>query len=291
MIFIWAFSDPEETAVITLERILRGKSSILLVTHDREDGGWQFLDGEHVFEDDGVAVGLGEIVQFDPSLEELADLPVGWYAWRTAVGQAWQRAEGDAPGASETGSSTLESAATNIEIKAHVPSFERVREAAQAASQTEVEVLDQEDIYYAAPSGRLKLRILGESSGELIHYHRPDAAEPRASHYRIAPTTAPRVLEAILNAVLPVLGTVRKRRLLYRVGRTRIHLDRVDQLGDFVELEVVLGPGQSQEQGIAVAQELMARLGIAPEHLVRQAYIDLLREGSSSWSLPGNDPG
>ena len=47
----WLFGDPEETEVITLERILRGVSPLLLVTHDLEDAGWQFLDGEHVFEE------------------------------------------------------------------------------------------------------------------------------------------------------------------------------------------------------------------------------------------------
>ena len=74
----WRFDDPEVTEVITLERILRGESNVLLVTHDLEDGTWQFLDGEHVFESDGVTVLLGEMIQYDPSLESLADLPPGW---------------------------------------------------------------------------------------------------------------------------------------------------------------------------------------------------------------------
>ena len=52
----WPFIDPAETEVITLERILRGESSVLLVTHDAEDGAWQFLDGDHVFEKDGAVV-------------------------------------------------------------------------------------------------------------------------------------------------------------------------------------------------------------------------------------------
>jgi hypothetical protein len=90
----WRFADPQETEIITLGRILRGDSSVLLVTHD-DDGGWQFLDGEHVFEDDGLVFCLGEIVQFDPSLAALADLPRGCYAWRTKPGQPWQRAEGE----------------------------------------------------------------------------------------------------------------------------------------------------------------------------------------------------
>ena len=88
----WRFADPEGTEVITLKRVLRGARAVLLVTHDEDDATWQFLDGEHVFEEDGILVCLGEMVQFDPSLSELADLPVGWYAWRTAAGQPWQRA-------------------------------------------------------------------------------------------------------------------------------------------------------------------------------------------------------
>jgi hypothetical protein len=91
----WPFDDPEETEVITLERVLRGVSHILLVSHDLDDGTWQFLDGEHVFESDGVTVLLGEILQFDPSLESLADLPSGWYAWRTATDNLWHRVEGE----------------------------------------------------------------------------------------------------------------------------------------------------------------------------------------------------
>ncbi len=60
------------------------------------------------------------------------------------------------------------------------------------------------------------------------------------------------------------------------MGQTRIHLDRVDGLGDFVELEVVLRPDQEQREGIAIAHELMRRLGIAEDQLVKVAYIDLL---------------
>lgn len=93
----WLYSDPEDTEVITLDRILRGESSLLLVTHDAEDGCWQFLDGEHVFENDAVVVALGEMVQFDPSLVELADLLPGSYAWRVASDRAWCRAEGEPP--------------------------------------------------------------------------------------------------------------------------------------------------------------------------------------------------
>lgn len=93
----WPFRDPENTAVITLARILQGETPLRLVSHDDDDGCWQFLDGEHVFEADAVVVGLGEMVQFDPSLLALADLPEGAYAWRSAPDQPWQRALGEPP--------------------------------------------------------------------------------------------------------------------------------------------------------------------------------------------------
>ena len=282
----WLFDDPEETEVITLERILRGESPLLLVTHDLEDGTWQFLDGGHVFEDDGATVLLGEMIQFDPSLESLADLPSGWYAWRTAPDEPWQRKEGE-PGSDVGGQVTQPepesdpepepSTATNIEIKARVADLAHLRSVVESMADTKAEVLDQEDIFFAAPAGRLKLRILDEHTGELIHYHRPDAAEPRASRYRIAPTSDPLAMKTILVQVLPVTGSVRKRRLVYHLGQTRVHLDKVEGLGDFLELEVVLRPDQPEAEGVAIAHDLLHRLGIARDHHVQTAYIDLLR--------------
>lgn len=93
----WPFPDPPETGAITLDRILSGEAPLRLVSHDEEDGAWQFLDGDHVFEEDAVVVALGEIVQFDPDLARLADLPVGWHAWRATPDEPWQRAEGEPP--------------------------------------------------------------------------------------------------------------------------------------------------------------------------------------------------
>ena len=168
---------------------------------------------------------------------------------------------------------------TNVEIKAQVPDFTRLRSAVEALSDTPAEVLDQEDIFFNVPAGRLKLRITGDSQGELIHDHRADAPGPRPSRYRIAPTSDPASLRAILTSVLGVLGVVRKRRRLYRVGQARVHLDEVEGLGEFVELEVVLQPGQPEAEGVAIARVLMDRLGVAEGHLVEGAYIDLVEGG------------
>jgi len=276
----WRFADSPDTVVVTLERILRGDSSLVLVTHDAEDGGWQFLDGEHVFEEDGAIVLLGEMVQFDPSLLELADLPAGWCAWREAPDRPWQRAQGEPTSTADRPPIDLDwgaQTARNIEIKAYVSDTHRLRATVEGMSDTQAEVLNQQDVFFAVETGRLKLRIMGDGCGELIHYDRPDIGGPKVSHYLIAPTTAPEVLMTILSRVLPIVGTVRKERLLYRVGQTRIHLDQVENLGDFVELEVVLRPDQTEEEGVSIAEYLMSRLEIPREQFVRKAYIDLLQ--------------
>jgi hypothetical protein len=87
----WPFEDPPNLAVITSKRILDAEQPIRYVSHDLDDGGWQFLDGGNVDDEDAMVVGLGTIVRFDPTVRELADLPLGWYAWRNAVGEQWQR--------------------------------------------------------------------------------------------------------------------------------------------------------------------------------------------------------
>lgn len=79
-----------------------------------------------------------------------------------------------------------------------------------------------------------------------------------------------------LSAALGVIGTVRKHRVLYLSGQTRIHLDDVEGLGDFLELEVVLDDGQSTAEAERIANDLMAQLGITGDDLVAVAYIDLL---------------
>lgn len=90
---LWPFDDSPDEEVVTLDRIVLDGAPVLLVAH--EDDGWQFLDGEHVFEDDGVVVYLGDMVQIDPTLADLASLPVGWHARRASVDDPWEMAEGE----------------------------------------------------------------------------------------------------------------------------------------------------------------------------------------------------
>jgi len=166
--------------------------------------------------------------------------------------------------------------ATNIEIKARVRDVERFRALVEEISDTPEAVMQQEDVFLRSPRGRLKLRILSPSSGQLIYYERADAAGPRPSNYLLFETSRPDSLLEVLAGALGIRGRVRKTRSLYMTGTTRIHLDEVEGLGTFSELEVVLGPHQSAEEGASVANRLMKRLGIEAGDLVTTAYIDLL---------------
>jgi predicted adenylyl cyclase CyaB len=166
--------------------------------------------------------------------------------------------------------------ATNIEIKARVKDMDAVRAIAERLSGMPCTVLLQEDTFFHSPRGRLKLRVLRPDHGELIYYEREDAAGPKRSEYFIAATDNPASLKAVLTRCLGVRGIVRKRRSLYWVGNSRVHLDEVEGLGPFLELEVMLAAGQSEEQGQKTARELMTSLGIQDADLVEGAYIDLL---------------
>ena len=85
-------------------------------------------------------------------------------------------------------------------------------------------------------------------------------------------------MRGMLTCALGTVGRVRKRRRVYLVGQTRVHLDEVQGLGSFLELEVVLTPGQSAEDGQLIARELLAALGVADTDLIACAYVDLLRD-------------
>jgi|SRR5581483_5078213 len=173
--------------------------------------------------------------------------------------------------------------ARNIEIKARVASVAVLAQAAQAIADQGPTEITQDDTFFACPSGRLKLRAFSRTRGELIYYRRNDERGPKESFYVRSATAEPDTLREVLALAYGEVGRVRKHRTLYLVGRTRIHLDRVEGLGDFLELEVVLREDEPAEAGVREAEELMTRLGVAATQLIDRAYVDLLaHEGGRS---------
>lgn len=168
--------------------------------------------------------------------------------------------------------------ARNIEIKARIDSVEALApRVAALADQGPVEII-QDDTFFPCGRGRLKLRAFPAGDGQLIYYQRPNQMGPKESFFVISPTAAPDSLRDALSLAYGRAGRVRKRRILYLVGRTRVHLDRVEDLGDFLELEVVLAEAEQSERGVEEARRLMAALGVDLGQLIEGAYVDLLAQ-------------
>ncbi len=168
--------------------------------------------------------------------------------------------------------------ARNIEIKAHIPSVAALTERAAAIADEGPTEIRQDDTFFECRSGRLKLRIFAGGEGELIFYRRSDEHGPKESFYVRTPTSAPDSLRQALTLAYGEVGRVRKQRTLFIAGRTRIHLDIVENLGHFLELEVVLREEESTQAGVREAEQLMQRLGVSTSQLIDRAYVDLLAE-------------
>jgi len=164
----------------------------------------------------------------------------------------------------------------NIEIKARLIDPVAARATAIRLCNFGPEIIHQEDVFFHTEGTRLKLRMFTPDCGELIRYERANTADARLSTYSIAPTSDPLTLLEILSKILGVAGVVKKHRTLYLVGQTRIHIDQVQDLGDFLELEVVLQPGQNASEGKGIAEVLLDEFRITPDQLIGEAYIDLL---------------
>jgi predicted adenylyl cyclase CyaB len=175
--------------------------------------------------------------------------------------------------------------ARNIEIKAHIPSVAAIFERAAPLADEGPTEIKQDDTFFECRSGRLKLRTFADGTGELIFYRRSDEHGPKESFYVRTPTVAPDSLREALALAYGVVGRVRKNRTLFIAGRTRIHLDVVENLGEFLELEVVLRDDESTDVGVREAHELMQRLGVEPSQLIDRAYVDLLVTGRTGTNI------
>ena len=169
----------------------------------------------------------------------------------------------------------------NIEIKARISRVADLLPRARALADGPEAAIAQDDTFFKVPQGRLKLREFADGSAELIHYLRPDTGEAKASDYVRVPVPDPAALREALSRALGLGGRVRKQRLLLMVGATRIHLDQVEGLGDFMELEVVLEAEQTDAQGSVTAEALMQALDLADAPRLAGAYLDLLDAAAS----------
>ncbi|XP_052120396.1 uncharacterized protein LOC127748900 [Frankliniella occidentalis] len=162
----------------------------------------------------------------------------------------------------------------NIEIKAVISNFgaflHKVKELSGATDTT----FKQVDTFYEVPNGRLKLREQEGQDPQLVFYDRPDEDGPKLSDYECCNLPADTNLKSVLSRAMKVKGVLKKSRTLVMIGQTRVHIDRVEGLGDFMELEVQLSDSETVEEGEKTAKSLMEKLGVPEENLLRGAYMD-----------------
>ena len=175
----------------------------------------------------------------------------------------------------------------NIEIKVRRPTGSSSPGAAPGARDLERILRDelhaqdagielQHDIFFCCPRGRLKLRQIQGRRAQLIHYERADAPEVRPSDYRLVEVADPGPLLAILDDAFGRLGEVRKRRQVFLIQNIRVHLDEVEGLGMFIEIEAAVDAAHDEAAGRRAAQELLRALGAADGAYESRAYVDLL---------------
>lgn len=187
----------------------------------------------------------------------------------------------------------------NIEFKAKLTGRQRAESLVEQLTRLPPLELTQDDTFFPVPQGRLKLRQFADDSGELIAYQRADQLGPRISKYWKVSTNEPRELAEVLGHALGFLGRVRKRRRVYLLDPiliaqqetglpdlaalqppvpipTRVHFDEVVDLGEFLELEVVLAGAITESLAQQFANWFRKHLEIADEHLLSRPYLDLL---------------
>lgn len=164
----------------------------------------------------------------------------------------------------------------NVEIKARCEEIDRVRRVLTGRGADFRGTDRQTDTYFRCPAGRLKLRE-GNIENALIHYDRQDRAGPKTAVvtlYRPRPDPA---LKDVLARALGVLVVVSKTREIYFIDNVKFHLDEVEGLGRFVEVEAIDERGDlGRERLLAQCREYMALLGVEAADLIEGSYSDML---------------
>ncbi len=164
--------------------------------------------------------------------------------------------------------------AYNVEIKARCADLAAARERLTAVPHRFVGTDHQVDTYFRVPTGRLKLRQ-GTIETHLIAYHRSDQEGPASSTVQLyAPADAKALLHTLSHA-LSQLVVVDKQREIYFLDHVKVHLDQVEGLGTFVEIEAI-GEADAHEALLRDCRQTMQLLGVQHEDLVAASYSDLL---------------
>ncbi len=165
--------------------------------------------------------------------------------------------------------------ARNIEIKVRIADLAAAGAVVRGLGATSQGVVEQVDRYYEVDvHRRVKLRTVAGRAAELITYTRPEVDGVRVSTYEVTPVRDGACL--VPKGRPKVL--VRKRREILLLDNVRVHLDDVDHLGTFLELEAVVDDTHDEAACRRQVDELSAALGLRHDQLLRESYADLLLE-------------
>lgn len=166
----------------------------------------------------------------------------------------------------------------NLELKARCADLAAAETTARGLGATAGGTLHQVDSYFVTPAGRLKLRQIDGGGGELIYYERAEDSAVRWSHYYTAPVADCVALRDVLLRAYGLRLEVEKARVLFLYRNARIHLDRVERLGSFLEFEVPAATDSDDERERArqIMDQLMTAFGVRASDAVPASYADLL---------------
>jgi predicted adenylyl cyclase CyaB len=165
-----------------------------------------------------------------------------------------------------------------VELKAKVDDLAPIRKTLTQHGADRIGVFHQIDTYYKVPKGRLKLReVKDKVDGELIYYEREDIAKPKRSFDFILKIPQSQVFKQILEQIMETKNIVDKIREIYHYKGIQIHLDKVKDLGSFVEFEYMTSQNPEQRKRDCLKLEkLRERLKIGSQRLESLSYSDLI---------------
>jgi predicted adenylyl cyclase CyaB len=163
----------------------------------------------------------------------------------------------------------------NLEAKFRLSNLSEARERALAIGYQFQAVLIQRDTFFRVANGKLKLREQQDGYASLIYYGREVHDSLQLSTYDIVPVSDPQRTRAMFSAALGVIAEVRKERTLLMRSNVRLHLDRVEGLGSFGEIEAVIAEGEDPERSRSDVDELLTTLRVERKELIDVSYFEL----------------
>lgn len=176
----------------------------------------------------------------------------------------------------------------NIEYKAELRDLDLARSLCSMLGASFIATLDQTDSYFACPDGRLKQRVCPGEPTEVVFYQRGDQVAATVSDYQLmTPDEARERFGGVLDRVVRV---VRKRRELFMLGSVRIHLDRIETLGDFLEFEAMVSPSNGVAACHRAVEQLRVAMAPALGEPIACGYVDLIERASHDQPGDQTDP-